>query len=158
MPESFSLLCSLSPSRTLELLNESADKSIADTNESESHMRNAIELRRAKRYRLSAPALFMWAPPDGEAHSGQGAIRDINTYGVYVHTDAVPPVGARIQMQIVLPKLTDSGPGMHLQGEGVVLRCEDGDANKRGFAASAQFYPEATEAVFSHLNASLQAN
>jgi hypothetical protein len=119
-------------------------------------MRNAVELRKAKRYQLSSPALFMWAQPVGEPQSGQGVTRDINTSGVYVHTDAVPPVGARVQMEIVLPKLGDSSPGMHLQGEGMVLRCEDGDANKSGFAASVQFYPEASEAVLSHLNASVQ--
>jgi hypothetical protein len=119
-------------------------------------MRNTIELRKAKRYRLSAPALFMWAPKDGKPQSGQGVIRDINTSGIYVLTDAVPPIGARVQMEIVLPKLVDTSPGMHLQGEGVVLRCEFGDASKRGFAASAQFYPDAADAVLSQLKTSGQ--
>jgi hypothetical protein len=119
-------------------------------------MRNAIELRKAIRYRLSAPALFMWAPPDGKPQNGRGVTRDINTSGVFVVTDSVPPVGARVQMEIVLPKLADDSPGMHLQGEGVVLRCEYRDAGKCGFAASAQFYPEATEAVLSQFKASAQ--
>ncbi len=119
-------------------------------------MRIAIELRKAKRYRLSAPALFMWAPQDGKPRSGKGVIRDINTSGVYVCTDAMPPVGARVQMEIVLPKLADSSPGMHLQGEGVVLRCDFNGAATRGFAASAQFYPEASDAVLSQLRASGQ--
>jgi hypothetical protein len=123
------------------------------SNESDDHMHNAIELRRAKRYGLSAPALFMWAPQDGKPTNGKGVTRDINAIGVYVQTDSLPPVGARIQMEIVLPKLTDSKPGMHLQGEGVVLRCESGKATKSGFAASALFYPEATEAVLSQLKA-----
>jgi hypothetical protein len=119
-------------------------------------MHKAIELRRSIRYRLSAPALFMWAPKDGKPRSGKGVTRDINTLGVYVQTDALPPVGARVQMEIVLPKLADSSPGMHLQGEGIVLRCENGEATIRGFAASALFYPEATEAVLSQLKASGQ--
>jgi hypothetical protein len=119
-------------------------------------MHNAIELRRAKRYRLNVPALFMWAPQDGKPRNGKGVTHDINALGVYIQTDSLPPVGARIQMEIVLPKLVDSSPGMHLQGEGIVLRCDSGEATKRGFAASALFYPEATEAVLSHLKASGQ--
>ena len=119
-------------------------------------MQKAIELRRSIRYRLSAPALFMWAPKDGKPRSGKGVTRDINTLGVYVQTDAMPPVGARVQMEIVLPKLADSSPGMHLQGEGVVLRCDFNGAATCGFAASALFYPEVTEAVLSQLKASGQ--
>jgi hypothetical protein len=117
-------------------------------------MLKAIELRKAIRYQLSAPALFMWATQDGKPHSGQGVTRDINTSGVYVVTDAVPPVGARVQLEIVLPKLADDSPGMHLQGEGIVFRCEFQEAGKSGFAASAQFYPEGTESVLSQLKAS----
>ena len=88
------------------------------------HMHSAIELRSAKRYRLSVPALFMWAPQEGKPRNGKGVTRDINALGVYVQTDSLPPVGARVQMEVVLPKLADSSPGMHLQGEGIVLRCE----------------------------------
>lgn len=119
------------------------------------HMHSVIELRRAKRYRLSVPALFTWAPQEGKPRSGKGVTCDINALGVYLQTDSLPPVGARVQIEIVLPKLADSSPGMHLQGEGIVLRCES-DPAKRGFAASALFYPEATEAVLSQLKASGQ--
>lgn len=114
-------------------------------------MRNAIDLRKATRYRLSAPALFMWASQDGRSKNGQGVTRDINTSGVFIEADALPPVGARVQIEIVLPKLADSSPGMHLLGEGVVLRCAYGDATQRGFAASAHFYPETVDMVLSQL-------
>ena len=117
-------------------------------------MHKAIEQRRSIRYQLSVPALFLWAPKDGKPRSGKGVTRDINTLGIYVQTDALPPVGARVQMEIVIPRLADSSPGMHLQGEGIVLRCDNGEATGHGFAASALFYPEATEAVLSQLKAS----
>jgi hypothetical protein len=117
---------------------------------------NTIELRKAKRYQLSALALFMWAPQSGTPHSGRGVTRDINTFGVYVQTDAMPPVGALVQMEIVLPKLADNSPGMHLHGEGVVLRCDHGGAHESGFAASAQFYPETADVVLSQLKVSGQ--
>jgi hypothetical protein len=109
-----------------------------------------VELRRANRYRLSAPVFFYWAPANGPAQSGQGTTRDINTYGVYVQTDKLPPAGVLVQMDILLPKLAFSGSGVHLTGEGVVLRVErhgsnDSDTPEGGFAASVQFYPEAAE-------------
>jgi len=119
-------------------------------------MHRSIELRKTKRYPVSAPALFVWAPPNGKAHSGRGVTRDINTFGVYVQTDVMPPVGALIQMEIVLPNLRDTSAGMHLHGEGIVLRCEPGDTPKCGFAASAQFYPDTADAVLSQLKASGQ--
>ena len=127
--------------------------------ENDHHMHNAIELRKAKRYPLTAPAQFMWASREGKPQTGQGVTRDINTTGVYVQTDALPPVGSRVQMEIVLPKLADTGPGMHLAGEGIVLRSEHSSAmgaaaSAGGFAASMQFYPEATTSVLGHMEIS----
>ena len=132
----------------------SSPKTGCGRSESDDHMHGVVELRKAKRYPLSAPALFMWARQDGKPQNGHGTTRDINTLGVYVLTDALPPVGALVQMEIVLPKLVDSGPGMHLTGDGIVLRCESSGAKGvgvagGGFAASVQFYPESTESVLS---------
>jgi hypothetical protein len=123
---------------------------------SDRQMQNAIELRRATRYRLSAPALFLWAAQEENPQSGQGVTRDIQASGVYVLTDALPPVGALVQLDILLPKLEDPGFGMSLAGEGVVLRVEPhgskgAGTGKAGFAASVQFYPEETASVLSRL-------
>jgi hypothetical protein len=62
-------------------------------------------------------------------------------------------------MEIVLPKLTVPGFGMHLQGEGVVLRVEPSDvkfgaAAVGGFAASMQFHTDSTESVLWHMETS----
>src|SRR5450631_3809206 len=151
----FGHLCVFSPLRRLGSSNNSS-RAVCGLNESDHHMHSVIELRRAKRYQLSAPTLFMWAPQDGEPQSGQGVTRDINAFGVYVLTKGLPPAGALVQMEIVLPKLADNGPGMHLTGEGVVLRvdCRGTKANgttECGFDASVHFYPEPTESVLSRL-------
>ena len=74
------------------------------------HMDAVKELRKAKRYRLSAPAVFEWASQGGDPHGGQGVTRDVNASGVYVFADALPPVGALVHLEILLPKLT--GPGV----------------------------------------------
>ena len=114
-------------------------------------MHAVIELRKAKRYKLNAPAVFTWAPHAGRLQSGQGTIRDINTFGVYITASELPPVGARVQIEITLPRLLESGSGMHLHGDGVVLRCEYGDKAKNGFAASAQLYPESADSVLAQI-------
>jgi hypothetical protein len=118
------------------------------------HMHSAIEQRKAIRYQLRSPVLFMWAPQNGKPRSGRGVTRDINTFGVYVETDAIPPVGARVQMEIVLPKVAESSNRMQLHGEGVVLRCDRGRAHQCGFAASAQVHPETADVVLSQLKVS----
>jgi hypothetical protein len=124
--------------------------------ESDDHMHSAKELRKAKRYRLSAPALFLWAHHEGAPQSGRGITRDLNAAGVYVLTDTLPPVGALVQLDVLLPKLEDPGFGMSLAGEGVVLRVEAQGAgiSKAGFAASVNFYPEASASVLSRLETS----
>ena len=129
--------------------------------ESDHPRRTTIELRKARRYPLSAPVRFMWAPREGKPQTGRGVTRDINIAGVYVQTDALPPVGSRIQMELVLPRLGDTGPGMQLAGEGVVLRsepCSDTGvaASPGGFAASIQFYPETTASALSQMESSVQ--
>jgi hypothetical protein len=129
--------------------------------ESDNHTHNRIELRKAKRYRLSAPALFMWAPQDGNLQNGKGVTRDINASGVYIVTDALPTVGALVQLEVLLPKLEFPGVGMFMAGEGVVLRVESSGSqgaspSERGFAASMHFYPEATASALSNLKASGQ--
>lgn len=66
-------------------------------------------------------------------------------------------------MVISLPRLTDDGFGMHLQGQGIVIRGElgslDGACSRpAGFAASVQFYPETDATVLSQLERSGPVN
>ena len=98
---------------------------------------------------------FFWAPQTGPPQSGEGMTRDVNITGVYVRAEETLPVGALVQMDIMLPNMAPSGPGMHLTGEGVVLRVDPCRAkahgtNGGGFAASVQFYPEPSELILSH--------
>lgn len=111
----FGQLSELFPDRTLEFPQD-LDIASAPKCEGDYHMPIPVELRRAKRYRLAAPTLFLWAPQDGESHRGEGETRDINTFGIYVLTDSLPPIGARVQLETILPTLTDTGSGMLLQG------------------------------------------
>jgi hypothetical protein len=120
-----------------------------------------MELRRNKRYILSAPVRFAWASHGGSIHNGEGITRDINEFGAYVLTDNLPSVGALIDLDVLLPNREDFAPGMRLYGEGKVIRCEpngnkDTGTREGGFAASVQFYPEPSEVALLHLERSEQ--
>jgi hypothetical protein len=104
-----------------------------------------VELRKTNRYRLSAPAIFWWARPDGQSQGSEGVTRDLSTAGVFVVAGLCPPVGARVQLDILLPRMNDTAVGVRLHGEGLVLRVERGGTTTTGFAASVQFYPEAPD-------------
>jgi hypothetical protein len=125
--------------------------------ESDNHMHRVLELRKANRYRLNAQALFSWALQNGELQDGRGVTRDINAAGAYVLSDALPPVGALVQLEVLLPKLEDPGIGMSLAGEGVVVRVEPSGSqgagtSESGFAASVHFYPETSASALSDLD------
>jgi hypothetical protein len=105
---------------------------------------DAAQLRNANRYRLCTPAFFLWVGQDGALQGGEGVTVDISTCGAFVMADTPPPVGARIQVEIVLPGLEDSSPGMLFSGEGHVLRVERKEA-RIGFAAALQLCLEASD-------------
>jgi hypothetical protein len=106
--------------------------------------------RRAHRYQVATPVSYWWLAPKGPVHSGNGKTRNISQSGVLVATSECPPSGAAIQMTIRLPRLSGSGHGMKLYGEGTVVRIEDtgfgfDSEPTKVFAASVQFYPEKSE-------------
>jgi hypothetical protein len=118
-----------------------------------------IELRKNYRYRLSAPVFFYWATPNELPQSGDGMTRDIDSAGAYINSCELPPVGARVQMEIMLPTILGGELGAHLTGEGVVLRVEPNNgkalgSSDGGFAVSVQFYVQSSESVLSHLKRS----
>jgi hypothetical protein len=118
-----------------------------------------FELRNNYRYHLTAPVFFYWATPNGPAEYGDGMTRDVNTAGAFICSVDLPPVGARVQMDVMLPSIMGGELGPHLTGEGVVLRVEQRDEeapdiSASGFAVSVQFYVESSESVLSHLKRS----
>ena len=116
----------------------------------------AIELRQTHRYPLSAAAFVCWPAPNGSLDSCDGMTRDINTAGAFIWSLKVPPLGARVQLDIMLPNSMGGEIGPHLAGEGVVLRVEPdhtraSGTRESGFAVSVQFYVQSSESVLSTL-------
>ncbi len=93
--------------------------------------------RRATRYLMHLPVIFQWGY-QGRVNGGTGFTRDISTGGVFVHSSMAPPVGTPIALEVHLPPMAPSGPGLRLQAEGYVVRVE-GIEEHAGFAVAAHF-------------------
>ncbi|MGA8532165.1 MAG: PilZ domain-containing protein [Acidobacteriaceae bacterium] len=105
------------------------------------------EVRSERRFLIAAPVAFWWPGQEGTMQAAKGRTLDISKRGVRVRAAECPPKGALIQLTIVLPRMSDSGHTLTLQGEGVVIRVDhDGEnsteTEETAFAALVQFYPE----------------
>ncbi|MBI3669120.1 MAG: PilZ domain-containing protein [Acidobacteria bacterium] len=84
---------------------------------------------------------FQWRNRGGSRHRGEGVTRDISTNGMYVLTDASPPVDAWLQIQVQFPPLAE-GRGLQMRTSGHVIRREliAGGETHRGFAAACKTF------------------
>jgi hypothetical protein len=103
----------------------------------------AVELRKSRRYRLPAPASFLWERLDGLLEEGRGMIRDVSDRGVYVTGHVAPPFGAHLEVDVYLPSVEAGGGSVQLHGEGTVIRVDREAGGVMGFAAAVAFQPEA---------------
>jgi hypothetical protein len=104
-----------------------------------------MELRKTRRYRLSAPAFYCWERADGTLQEAQGTTCDISSRGVFVLTDALPPAGAHLELNVHLPSLSGTPSTVQLTGEGTVLRVARAGAGQSGFAADVTFHTESSD-------------
>src|ERR1700683_2912640 len=98
-----------------------------------------VELRQSRRFRLLAPAFFLWERPDGLLQEGEGSIRDISYRGVFITGDEAPPIGAHIDVDVYLPSLGAGSGAINLHGEGTVVRVDREGKITKGFAAAVVF-------------------
>ena len=99
-----------------------------------------MELRKATRHRVSAPALYWWQGADGKLQEAQGISRDISDRGVFVLATDLPPPGVHVELQVHLPAVTGTSRSAQLYGEGTVVRTSGRGAGESGFAAAAVFH------------------
>jgi PilZ domain len=98
-----------------------------------------VELRKSKRYRLRAPASFLWKRSDGLLQEGKGTIRDISDRGVFIAGSLAPHPGAHVEVDVYLPGLEGGGSAVQLHGEGTVVRIDREAEGTTGFAAAVAF-------------------
>ena len=76
------------------------------------------------RYQLGAPAIFSWQSAQHKRMQGEGVTRDISPLGAFVFTPTCPPVEATIQIEVLLPPLTQAKATTRIKAEARVLRVE----------------------------------
>ena len=97
-----------------------------------------MELRNRVRYRLSADAVFAWEGAQHDRFLGEGLTRDISLAGAFIFTLTCPPVGATVQLDVLLSPTTSApGKSVRIKAEAKVVRVEHSDALE-GFAAISQ--------------------
>jgi hypothetical protein len=96
-----------------------------------------VQPRKHNRYRLDAPVSFIWRDERGDQREGTGRTRDIGLEGVFVLTEACPPLMASVHIELLLPKLHSEARTLVAQGDGQVIRVEPGGLSgmRSGFAA-----------------------
>ena len=100
------------------------------------HENEPMEMRKEVRYRLDAPAVFSW---EGGRHGrlqGEGITRDISVQGAFILTATMPPPDCPVQVDLLLPSLTEEKGMMRITGKARVIRVEhpSSDTWIHGFA------------------------
>jgi hypothetical protein len=96
-----------------------------------------MERRGTIRYPLRFVVTFSWKDEVDVVHGNEGQSRDISGRGIYVHSGAIPPVGAPVKINILLPRLEPFKCPAELYAEGRVVRIDPGASlsSTAGFAA-----------------------
>jgi hypothetical protein len=101
-----------------------------------------MDLRKTKRYPLSAPVCFCWEGAGGILQEGEGTTRDISVRGVFVVTKSPPPPGVLLELDVYPPSPNGVPKSMRLHGEGKVIRVSARQGPESGFAVEAMFQTE----------------
>ncbi len=112
-----------------------------------SHVGAQMDMRKAKRYPLSAPVSFWWERADRTLQEGEGTTLDISILGVFVVTTLVPPAGVHLEVEVYLPSSSGAPKTVQLHGEGKVMRAGR-KASESGFAAQVLFQTESLGSSF----------
>jgi len=104
-----------------------------------------MELRKARRYQLSASVFFWWENSNGVLQEGRGTTRDISATSAFVVTHTLPPTGVQLQVDVHLSSVEAGSKGAQLHGEGKVIRVERRNIHNEGFAAEVVFQAESSD-------------
>ncbi len=86
---------------------------------------HSVERRKHLRYQLDFHVIFSWESSQRSRLQGEGITRDIDPFGAFVFTSTCPPpVESTIQIEILLPPLSEAIATVRIKGEARVLRVE----------------------------------
>lgn len=105
-----------------------------------------MNLRKAERYSVKAAVSFWW-DSDGEVQEAGGTTRDISSYGVFVVSTLLPPIGEYLEIDVYLPSLPGTEKSIEMHGGGKVVRAST-EGSETGFAAQIELWQtEQTRAI-----------
>jgi hypothetical protein len=84
---------------------------------------SALQRRSAVRYQLQLPVIFHWN--DGVEHTEGGFTCDVALDGALIRSAVSPPVGAKVQVEVLLMTAGQSSIGVRVQCSGTVTRVSD---------------------------------
>ena len=92
--------------------------------------------RNSIRFPLQARVAFQCRDREGNQGEAEGTSRDISEKGAFVLTVDSPPVGANVELRLLLPRLDEARAATRIDIQGTVLRVEEVHAGryKSGFA------------------------
>jgi len=102
-----------------------------------------MDLRRAKRYPLSAPVSFWWERADGILQEGRGTTLNISGLGVFIVATLSPPAGMHVEVEVSLPAAIGAPKAIQLHGEGRVVHVGR-RGSESGFAAAVLFQAQSS--------------
>ena len=83
-----------------------------------------MELRKAVRYALQVPTVFIWKDLNGIEQRVEGRTRDISISGAYVFARVCPPEGTSVKVDMLLATVPNSPRSLRLNAQGRVVRAE----------------------------------
>jgi hypothetical protein len=88
----------------------------------ENAVHRSIERRSFRRFALMLPVLFRWA--DSSEHYDGGQCANVGLGGMFVFTQKCPPVGAQVEIEVVIPAFAGVPRELRLRYIGQVTRVE----------------------------------
>src|SRR5450755_1228291 len=81
------------------------------------------EARVTRRYPIAAQVSFQWRGSDRAWFHGTGITRDISASGALILSDDLPPLGAEIEVMVMVPSVKRGATATgRLTGTGTVVR------------------------------------
>ena len=83
-------------------------------------MKIQSQRRAAVRYKLRLPVIFHWY--DGCDHTEGGFTSDVALDGAFIRSKKIPPVGAEVQIEVLIPPPYEAGDEVRIHCTGKVTR------------------------------------
>jgi len=93
-------------------------------------------MRKEVRYRVGAPAVFVWEGQHHKRFQGEGTTRDISVRGAFIVAATSPPTECSIEVDFLLPSIEGLNGLMRISGTARVVRIDGpfGPRCANGFA------------------------